>query len=348
MQLSRLAYFFIVAISLVVTLIYGQELLIPFVFALLLWFIVRQCKKQMNKIGFIKRFLPSGLKTVLVSVFLFGVLSLVSNVLTDNINNIAQSYYKYESNVDNLISTLNSTLNINVEEQIETHVQDFDFGNILGSILNSITDLLGSAFMILLYTVFVFLEESNFRNKIHLLFPDKERHDAFSKILGRIESSIAKYLGLKTFVSFLTAFFSFIVLWIIGIDSPVFWSSLIFMLNFIPNIGSLIATVFPSIYCLLQFGGYEEGLIVLGLVGTIQSLVGNFIEPKIMGNSMNISALVTILALTFWGAIWGITGMILSVPITMIMILIFSQFESTRGVAILLSENGEIDGRRKS
>lgn len=347
MQLSRLAYFFIVAISLVVTLIYGQELLIPFVFALLLWFIVRQCKKQMNKIGFIKKFLPSGLKTVIVSIFLFGVLGLVSNVLTDNINNIAQSYYKYESNVDKLINTLNSTFKINVEEQIETHLQDFDFGNILGSILNSITDLLGSAFMILLYTVFVFLEESNFRNKIHLLFPDEAKHKAFSRILSRIESSIAKYLGLKTFVSFLTSFCSFIVLWFVGIDAPIFWSSLIFMLNFIPNIGSLIATVFPSIYCLLQFGGYEEGLLVLGLVGTIQSLVGNFIEPKIMGNSMNISALVTILALTFWGAIWGITGMILSVPITMIMILIFSQFESTKGVAILLSENGEIDGRKK-
>ena len=78
-------------------------------------------------------------------------------------------------------------------------------------------------------------------------------------------------------------------------------------------------------------------------MGSIQGLVGNFIEPKVMGNSMNISALVTILSLTLWGAIWGITGMILSVPITMIMILVFSQFDSTRGVAILLSENGKID-----
>ena len=112
---------------------------------------------------------------------------------------------------------------------------------------------------------------------------------------------------------------------------------------FIPNIGSLAATLFPTFYCLLQFGGYEEALIVLVLVGSIQGLVGNFIEPKIMGNSMNISALVTILSLTLWGAIWGITGMILSVPITMIMILVFSQFDSTRGIAILLSEKVKVE-----
>lgn len=345
MKLERLAYFFIVVISLVVTLIYGQELLIPVIFALLLWFVVRQCKKQLNKISFFQKRVPNGLKTMIVSFFLFGVLFLVSNILTENINNIAQSYYKYESNVDKVINTLNETLKINVEETIQTHLQDFDFGNILGSILNSITDLFGSAFMILLYTIFVFLEESNFRNKILILLPSTDKHKAFSDILTRIESSIAKYLGLKTFVSFLTAFASFIVLYFIGIDSPIFWSSLIFILNFIPNIGSLIATLFPTIYCLLQFGGYEEALLVIILVGTIQSLVGNLIEPKIMGNSMNISALITILALTFWGAIWGITGMILSVPITMIMILIFSQFETTRAVAILLSENGEIDDK---
>ena len=343
MQISKLSNFFIAVISIVVILIYGQELLIPFIFALLLWFIVRQCKKQLDKIAFIKKYIPSGIKTVLVSVFLFGILSLAANILTENINDIAQSYYKYESNIDKLINTLNTTLDINIMDKVEAQVQDFDFGSILGSILNSITDILGSAFMILLYTIFVFLEESNFKNKIHLLFKEEEKYEAFNGILTRIERSVAKYLGLKTFVSFITSFLSFIVLQIIGVDSPVFWSFLILILNFIPNVGSLAATVFPAIYCLLQFGGYEEALIVLALVGSIQGLVGNFIEPKIMGNSMNISALVTILSLTLWGAIWGITGMILSVPITMIMILIFSQFDSTRGVAILLSEKGIID-----
>ena len=143
-------------------------------------------------------------------------------------------------------------------------------------------------------------------------------------------------------VSFLTGFLSYIALAIIGIDAPLFWALLIFLLNFIPTIGSLIATIFPMIFCLLQFGELSQGIMVLIFVGAIQILVGNIIEPKVMGNSMNISPLVTILSLSFWGAVWGITGMILSVPITVILIIIFAQFNSTKRAAILLSEKGKV------
>ena len=122
-----------------------------------------------------------------------------------------------------------------------------------------------------------------------------------------------------------------------------FWAFLIFLLNFIPTIGSLIATIFPAAYSLLQFGEFSPALLVLVIVGTIQLVVGNIVEPRVMGSSMNISPLVTILALTFWGMIWGITGMILSIPIMVVLVIIFSQFESTRPIAILLSEKGEIE-----
>ena len=125
-------------------------------------------------------------------------------------------------------------------------------------------------------------------------------------------------------------------------DAPEFWAFLIFILNFIPTIGSLIATIFPAVFCLFQFGTFLPSLLVLGIVGTIQVIVGNLLEPKIMGSSMNISPLVTILSLSIWGALWGIIGMILSVPIMVVMIIIFSQFEKTKPLAIMLSEKGEI------
>ena len=118
---------------------------------------------------------------------------------------------------------------------------------------------------------------------------------------------------------------------------------LIFLLNYIPTIGSLVATVFPSIFCLLQFGEITSFLIVLFAVGGIQVIVGNIIEPKLFGRSLNLSPLVTILSLAVWGKIWGVTGMVLSVPITVIMIIIFSQFEKTKAIAMVLSENGDIE-----
>lgn len=122
-----------------------------------------------------------------------------------------------------------------------------------------------------------------------------------------------------------------------------FWAFLIFLLNFIPNIGSLIATLFPALIAGLQFGDLEQPLLVLVSVGAIQLLVGNFLEPRLMGDSLNISSLVVILGLAFGGDLWGIVGMFLSVPIMVMIVIILSQFQSTRGVAILLSDKGDVD-----
>jgi predicted PurR-regulated permease PerM len=140
----------------------------------------------------------------------------------------------------------------------------------------------------------------------------------------------------------LTGFLSYIVLLVLGVHSPILWAILIFLLNYIPSIGSLIATTFPAIFAMLQFGDLSSGIWVLVSVGTIQLVVGNFIEPKIMGNSLNISPLVVLVALIVWGAIWGIVGMLLSVPITVMMIIIMAQFENTKSLAILLSATGEL------
>ncbi|MFT6843254.1 MAG: AI-2 transport protein TqsA [Psychroserpens sp.] len=127
------------------------------------------------------------------------------------------------------------------------------------------------------------------------------------------------------------------------VDAPFFWALLIFLLNYIPTIGSLIATVFPAVFSLIQFGEFGPFIIILVGLGILEWLIGNIIEPRVMGKSLNISPLVTIIALVSWGQIWGITGMLLSVPITVVMVIVLSQFESTKKVAIILSENGDLD-----
>ena len=154
---------------------------------------------------------------------------------------------------------------------------------------------------------------------------------------------MARYLGIKTIISLLTGFLSYLVLISVEINFAIFWAFLIFLLNFIPTIGSLLGTIFPALFCLLQFGDFSIALTVFLIVGVIQVFIGNFLEPKWLGNSMNISPLVSILSLVFWGLIWGTTGMVISVPITVVIIIILSQFESTKNVAILLSEKGGIN-----
>ena len=335
------AYFFITVIAIIVTLIYGKTLLIPFVFALLLWFLVRKIRQSLDRIKFIKKYLPYWFKNVFTSLVLIFTLGFISKMLLSNINQLANSYSVYESNVDMVISNVNNLFNIDIISAIKGHAGDFGYGSILKKIFNSLTDLLSNAFIIIIYALFIFLEEANFDNKLKGMF--KNEYTKLSEILNKIEVSIAKYIGLKTLLSLITGTLSYIVLAIIGIDAPLFWSFLIFALNFIPTIGSLIATLFPAIFCLLQFGEFNQALMVLVFVGIIQVLVGNLLEPKLMGNSLNISSLVAIFALSFWGVLWGVTGMIISVPITVVMVIIFSNFEKTRPIAILLSDKGNID-----
>ncbi|MEM6804962.1 MAG: AI-2E family transporter [Bacteroidota bacterium] len=282
--------------------------------------------------------LHTNLATLTVAI----VIMVFFNIISSNIKSLSNSYGEYEANVESVLDFLNEKYGLDILESLKGQTQNLNFGEILSSIFSSLSDLIGNTFMILLYAIFILLEEAQFGKKIRAVFRDQEQYDTFTGILGEIESSIAQYFRLKTLVSLLTGGLSFIALLLIGVDSPAFWAFLIFLLNYIPTIGSLVATGFPSIFALLQFGDATHAVLVLGIVGFIQILVGNYIEPRIMGSSMNISPLVTILALTLWGMIWGVIGMILSVPITVVMILIFSHFESTRAVAIMLSENGEI------
>jgi len=343
MRTQNIAYILVSCISVVIILSFGQAIIIPFLLGLLLWFIGKKLEATLDKIGFINKKIPIWLKHIISFGFIMFVLVFITNILTININSLALSFEKYEPNIDALILQINSWLGVDSKKAMANFSGNLDFGNILQMLFSSISDLISNGFMILLYAVFILLEDASFKPKLKSIFIGKENEEKVDKFLEKISTSISRYFGLKTLLSLITGSLSYMALRIIGVDAPGFWAFLIFIRNFIPTIGSLIATIFPAIFCLFQFGIFTPSLLVLGIIGTIQVIVGNFLEPKIMGSSMNISPLVTILSLSIWGALWGIIGMILSVPITVVSIIIFSQFEKTKPLAIMLSEKGKID-----
>lgn len=343
MSLKNTAYFFISAFGIFTTLIYGKDLIIPFILGLLFWFMMRGIKTTLERIPFVKKIFPSWITSIFSTVIFIVIMTGFVEILTSNIQSLTQSYNSYQPNIDSIIDRINQMSKYDLNEIIEKQRVNFNFGNILGIIFSSISDLLSNAFMILLYALFIIFEESNFKIKLKNLFPDEHQFQVFDRTKNKIEKSISNYFTLKALVSLITGVLSYLALMIIGVDAPAFWAFLIFVLNFIPTIGSLIGTVFPAVFSLLQFGEFTPFILVLVIVGIIQVIVGNIVEPRLMGKSMNISPLVTILALTFWGMIWGVIGMVLSIPIMVILVITFSQFESTRPIAILLSEKGEID-----
>lgn len=340
--MKNLAYFFIVIIASVVSLVYARNMLIPLVVAFLFWFFNRTIVNTLNKISFFKNKINERLKHFFVSFFMIGLILFISKLLITNINNLTTAYLENASNIDLIILKFDQLFNIDLINYFEGFIEKINVGSILKTLINSVTEIFSDFFMIIIYVLFIFIEEMNFQNKLKAVFKTEDSYNKAEKTLNTIEKSISNYLGLKTLTSLLTGLISFFILYVIGIDAPIFWAFLIFMLNYIPTIGSLLATTLPAMYSLLQFGAFQEFLLILSLVGATQVLIGNVVEPKVMGNSLNISPLVSILALSFWGAIWGITGMFLSVPVTVIMIILLSQIPSTKNFAVILSEKGRV------
>ncbi len=343
LNLKNIANFFVIAISVVVVLTLGRNLLIPFVFALLLWFIVKQIRYFMDRLSYIKKWVPVWVKYIVSFFIILTAINFVFNIVIANVRLLMLTYHKYEANVNILVSKINDTFHINLVEHLQIYFEDFDFGTVLLSAFSFSTDIVSKVFMVIIYALFIFLEEPSFKTKLKILFPDKEQFDNTYDIIHKIKFSVSKYLGLKTLISLITAVLSYVVLMFFGVDFPVFWAFLIFVLNYIPNIGSIVATIFPVVFCFLQFGGFVEGFLVLLIVGSIQFFIGNILDPKLMGNSVNLSPLVIILSLSFWGAIWGITGMLLSVPIMVILVIILSKFPNSKPLAILMSGDGVVE-----
>ena len=331
----------------IIVLVYSQSILVPFIFALLLWFTIRVFSSISEKIPIYGKYIPKKLKKIFSAIFIFSILYFFSQIVLSSFNSIIQSHHNYNDNISNLINLINEQFQIDLEAYIKTQTSEISIAGFAEILFDAISNIISSTLMIVLFTIFIFLEETYFDKKLkQFLSESTSNYNNLNSTLNKIEWSVARYLGIKTMSSLLTGFLSFIVFYMCDLNFAIFWAFLIFLLNYIPTIGSLLATVFPVVFSMLQFGDFSNALIILFVVSGIQIVIGNLIEPRWMGNSMNISPLISIISLMFWGLIWGTTGMIVSVPFTVVVIIILSEIESTRPLAILLSEKGDINEKR--
>jgi len=211
-------------------------------------------------------------------------------------------------------------------------------------IFGPVSGLIATTSVILLYTAFLLVETSTFEQKMHALAGDSETYARWRTITDTITKRIGTYLRIKTFTSALTGILGYAILKAFSVDFAEFWGLLLFLFNYIPIIGSFIATILPIFVALVQPGiGLGSTALVSLLLISVQQGVGSFIEPRLMGNTLNLSPLVILISLAFFGSIWGVTGALLSVPLVSIIGILLASFESSRWLAVILSRNGRID-----
>ena len=213
---------------------------------------------------------------------------------------------------------------------------------LLGAIVTAMTNLASQFGVVFIYVVFLLIEQKFFDAKLTAIVRDERRREQISLLLERVGRDIRSYVWIMTLVSLLTAGLSYVVMIAVGVGHATFWAFLIFILNFIPTIGSILGTLLVALYGLLQLGDFRLFLVLLAAIGLIQFFVGNVLQPRMSAKTLNLSQFVVILSLFVWGAIWGVVGMFLAVPITAILMIVLANFPSTRTVAALLSETGEM------
>lgn len=341
LKVSNIAYWIFIIGCLGIGLFYLQNFLKPLVIAFIFWYLIKKLRDLVSKVTTFGRPLPYWLITAVSTTAVFLIIYSITKIIGDNVQKLASDFHIYSGNIASALEGLETiTGQTDLNEGFSSLMQA-NRSYILG-FAGSFASLVGKFVLILLYVVFILLEERLFGLKILKLLNMRKDGQKIKTVGESITRLIDKYVSVKFLTSFLTGLLSYFALVIINVDLAALWAFIIFLLNFIPSIGSIVATLFPSLFAMVQFGSTTTGITVLIVVGIIQLFVGNILEPRIMGERLNMSPLVVILGLTFWGFVWGIPGMILSVPITSVMIIVFAQFENTKPIAIILTKNGEL------
>ncbi len=220
-------------------------------------------------------------------------------------------------------------------------LNQFDPSQYLGVVAQTLQGFTSSAVLVLVYLGFMLASRRAFERKAVRLFHGRdERHEAL-KVFLHIRDGVERYLWIQTVTGAMIAGLSAALMLVIGVDNVFFWAFLIFSLNYIPIVGAAVGIILPSLFALLEFNGPMWGLLLFGGLFAITFLIGNIVLPRMQGDSLNLDPLVVLMSLGFWGAIWGLPGMFLSTPLTVLTMAVLAQFQGSLWIATLLSADGD-------
>lgn len=350
--------FFIIVIGLVV--LFGvlkelQYIVVPFIIAYLLVFVF----EPLN-VFLIKKRIPQSVTTVVDILLIIAFFWALSTFIIDSFSRLGNELPLYEEKLNGIVQ--NTALSFGIEDpffakfNIGEIFSDLDYGGIASGLFSSTITLFSAGFFVLFFFIFVSSSHKHIisaiknryiisqsviskkslkkikvspevnKGKMENLRAERERK--VEKTFKDITEQIQRYIATKFLISLITGLLIGIILWIFNIDFIIVWAVLAFFLNFIPNIGSIIAIILPTVMTLIQYESIGYTVLVGGIITIVQNVIGNIIEPKIMGDKLGLNPLIILLSLLLWGYIWGIAGMFLSVPLTAVVKIIISNSNS--------------------
>lgn len=318
-----------------------RDILAPFALAIFFWLIIDAFARWMDqKMSFLPYAATLSIAVLIVAGFLVGF----GAIIADTAGDMAAQSSRYEARLGEIFSPLLEQFGFGSWADLNAKYTLTDkLPALLGGFASSMQGVLSSFAFIAIYVAFLFAAQKSFPQKMDDLFPNVEKRKQAAAVGERIRSSIEKYLGIQTLMSLIMTALSFMVMKGFGLDNALFWALVIFILNYIPVVGSVLAGILPALFALVQFETLLPVGIMAALLFVVQFIISNTVQPKMMGDSMNMSALVVILSLVLWQGLWGGVGAFLSAPLTVIIMIILGQFKTTHWIAVLLSADGDPD-----
>ena len=330
----------------VASLVLASSVLIPLSVAILLFVLLTATSDRIHRAAVLGHTVPKWMAHMGAMLLVLFGLFVILTIISSQAGQVSVAFPKYEERLSGLLSKVVALVGHETYAAAQKALKQINLSGFAGNIIGSAGAFLSAFFLVLLYVPFMLAERLPMQTKIDLAIADPTVANNVRTVLQSTSTSIQRYVGIKTFVSALTGFGSYFVMRAVGLDFAETWAVLAFLLNFIPTVGSIVGVALPALIALVQFEPLAPFLVVLIGCGAIQFSVGNILEPMLLGKSLNLSPLMVILALTFWTAIWGIPGALMSVPITVCIMIILTHIPATRPIAILMSGDGRVGQQR--
>jgi predicted PurR-regulated permease PerM len=324
----------------------GKDVFVPVFFGAVVAYVIVGLAQALLGIPCLGRVLSLQVRYMLsvlaIAIGLFGIAFLVIT----NKDNLLATAPQYQESMLAAIQKFAVFLRIETEPTWATLRQDIlaqiNIQRVLGSMVASVSSIIVGIVVVLLYATFLLMERRSFAQKLACISSDAGSVARILSVTNDINRRIGSYLALKTVISLFLGVICWAIMAFVGLEFSAFLAVVIALLNFIPYFGSFLGVLFPVIMAIIQFQDPSLILSLFLMLALVQFSIGNFLDPLVMGKSLNLSPFAILVSLAIWSELWGVPGALLAVPITAVLAIVLSEFSATRPVAVLLSKNGSL------
>lgn len=321
-------------------LVQARFLLISLATAIILFSLTSDAINSIARVRLGPVRVPNWLASIVALLLISAALLSLSAVILSQINTLLSTTLAYTDRAPQAISAMVAWLGPDAEKAVFNAVSTLDVAGNLRTLAGQAGGIMQGTVLVILFVGFLFAERIWFTTKLESLFGDTQKAERVARIVSSIIHRVNYYLLVKTLVSVVTGLMVYGVARFFDLDLAGALGILTFVLNYIPSIGSIVATVLVALVAYVQLADGTMALGIFMIVGIIQFMNGNVIDPMLMGRALRVSSFGIIISLAFWAAVWGIPGMFLAVPIMVALMIVCSHVPGFRAIAVLLSREG--------